>query len=78
MLGWPWPAARAVMAAFDALGLLALVAFAAWLTLRRDGWPVTLFVASLMLAAAQHYTVLRLGQPAILVVALLVGRRWSC
>ena len=73
VLAWGWPAARAMMAVANAAGFAVLVGLAAWFAWRRGRWPVALFCGSLALAAAQHYTVLRLGQPAVVVVALLAA-----
>ena len=69
-LAWPWPAARWAMALLDVVGLLALAAAGIWYA-RGAGRPAAAACAALALAAAQHYTVLRLGQPAILIVAFL-------
>ena len=71
-LAWRWPAARRAMALFDAAGLVALAALGGWFA-RAAAWPVAAACAALSLAAAQHYTLLRLGQPAVVVVALLAG-----
>jgi hypothetical protein len=73
LIWWPpWPQVRWWASFLDVVGL-ALIAGWAYRTGRRAGWSEAVLVALISLACSNYYTVLTIGQLAIVILAFLVA-----